>query len=134
MVPIDLRVGIKCKSHHVHLAWVDALEVGAFSVIVKLVKLPEGSFPALLHTPEVIAQLPGYSAPRVQYYGSYSAQSGVQTIYGGLSGGYGQYLSVFRLSSASDNIHSNYTTTRMKVIIQELTPSLKYVGYERYSC
>ena len=106
---------------------------GAFSVIVKLVKLPEGLFPALLHTPEVIAQLPGYSAPRVQYYGSYSAQSGVQTIYGGLSGGYGQYLSVFRLSSASDNIHSNYTTTRMKVIIRELTPSLKYVRYERYS-
>ena len=113
MVLIDLRVGI--KSHHVHLPWVDALEVGAFSVIVKLVKLPEGLFPALLDTPEVIAQLPGYSAPRVQYYGSYSAQSGVQTIYGGLSGGYGQYLSVFRLSSASDNIHSNYTTTRMKV-------------------
>ena len=62
-----------------------------------IVKLSEGSFPALLHTPEVIAELPGYSAPRVHYYGSYSAQSGVQTIYGGLSGGYGQYLSVLRL-------------------------------------
>ena len=49
------------------------------------------------HTPEVIAELPGYSGPRVHYYGSYSAQSGVQTIYGGLSGGYGQYLSVLRL-------------------------------------
>ena len=72
--------------------------LGTFNLENAIVrKLHEYSFPALLHTPEVIAELPGYSAPRVHYYGSYSAQSGVQTIYGGLSGGYGQYLSVLRL-------------------------------------